>query len=239
MTDGSDAGPPVGGRGRGRAGSDALSWDLVVPVKRLDEAKSRLDGVDSACRRRLALSFALDAVDAALAATRVGRVLVVTADPLAAAELGLRGAVIVDETHGPGLNPAIEAGVAAVRQQDPLRRVAAMTGDLPAASGAEIDRVLAEAEGHSRAVLADAEGTGTVLLTANPVAGKEAPCPVRLRPLFGEGSFVRHLRAGHVALTGDHPGLRRDVDTCADLEAARRLGVGGMTEEALNGLVSV
>lgn len=238
MTDKADTGPPVGGRGRGRAGPDALLWDLVVPVKRLDVAKSRLDGVDSACRRRFALSFALDAVDAALAATRVRRVLVVTADPRAAAELGLRGAVIVDETRGPGLNPAIEAGVAAVRQQEPLRRVAAMTGDLPAASGAGIDRVLAAAEDHRLTVLADAEGTGTVLLTANPALGQEATRPVRLRPLFGEGSFARHVQAGHVALTGDHPGLRRDVDTRADLEAARRLGVGPMTEAALSGLVT-
>lgn len=219
--------------------TDALRWDLVIPVKQLEGAKSRLGGVDRAHRRRLALSFATDAVDAALAAARVRRVLVVTADPHVAAELRLRGAVIVDETHGPGLNPAVEAGVAAVGQHEPLRRIAAMTGDLPAASGVEIDAALAAAEAHRLAVLADADGTGTVLLTANPSADAEAPVPVRLRPLFGRDSFARHTAAGHVPLTGDLPGLRRDVDTREDLAEARMLGVGLMTEATLGALVTV
>lgn len=213
-------------------------WDLIIPVKQLDGAKSRLSGVDKVCRRRLALSFAIDAVDAALAAGRVRRVHVVTADPHAAAELVVRGAEIVDETHGPGLNPAVEAGVASVLRHDPLRRVAAMTGDLPAVSSAEIDSALASAEAHSLSVLADAEGTGTVFLTANPLADRAAAAPVRPHPRFGHGSFARHISAGHVPLAGDFPGLRRDVDTREDLEEARLLGVGPMTEAALSTLLT-
>ena len=221
-------------RGIDAGGPDALRWDLIIPVKRLERAKTRLEGLTVACRRRLALSFAVDAAAAALAGTRVRRVLVVTADQQAAAELSLRGAVIVEETGDAGLNPAIREAAAAVRREEPLRRVAVMTGDLPAAKSAEIDAALASAELARRAVLADADSTGTVLLTANPLAGPEAPSPVRLRPRFGEGSCVRHVGAGHRLLCGDHPGLRRDVDSREDLEAARRLGVGAATAAALS-----
>lgn len=223
-------------RGADAGGPDALRWDLIIPVKRLERAKTRLEGVSEACRRRLALSFAVDAVDAALAGGRVERVLVVTADAEAAADLRRRGAVIVEETQDAGLNSAVEDGVAAVRQDDPMRRIAVMTGDVPAASAAEIDAALASAERHPRAVLADAESTGTVLLTANPLAGPAAPSPVSLRPQFGQDSYARHMAAGHIALPGDCPGLRRDVDTREDLEAARVLGVGPTTSAVLSGL---
>lgn len=248
-------------------------WDLVLPVKRLRFAKTRLHVSPSAAslfgtsppeaghppavgsppvpggphgvgdslatdRERLALSFAVDAVDAARTATRVGRILVVTEDPLVAGVLASRGAVIVREARGPGLNPAVEAGIDAALAGDPQRRVAVMTADLPAVTGAEIDAALASAQSHRRAVLADAEGTGTVLLTADPFAPVPAdpyvPVPVRPRPRFGEGSFARHVAAGHTPLTGAHPGLRRDVDTGEDLETARLLGVGDMTGSALD-----
>lgn len=212
---------------------DVARWDLIIPVKRLERAKTRLEGLSGECRRRLALSFAVDAADAALASARVRRVLVVTADPEAAAELSSRGAVIVEETRDAGLNSAVAEGVAAIRQDDPMRRIAVMTGDLPAASSAEIDAALASAGLHRRAVLADADSTGTVLLTANPLADPEVPSPVRLRPLFGQDSCARHVAAGHIALPGDYPGLRRDVDTREDLETARLLGVGPMTAAAL------
>lgn len=271
-------------------------WDLVLPVKRLRFAKTRLHVSPSAAslfgtsppeaghppavgsppvpggphgvgdslatdRERLALSFAVDAVDAARTATRVGRILVVTEDPLVAGVLASRGAVIVREARGPGLNPAVEAGIDAALAGDPQRRVAVMTADLPAVTGAEIDAALASAQSHRRAVLADAEGTGTVLLTADPFApvpadpfvslpgdtdttaardaraasdDRPASAPVRPRPRFGEGSFGRHVAAGHTPLTGAHPGLRRDVDTGDDLETARLLGLGDTTGSALD-----
>lgn len=218
-----------------------LAWDLIIPVKRLEAAKSRLAGLEAADRQRLALSFATDAVETARSATRVARVLVVTEDALAAAELGLRGATIIGENRGPGLNPAIEAGIDAALADEPLRRVAVMTGDLPAVTSAEVDAALALAAAHRRAIIADADGTGTVLLTGNPWARATAPPPresvgpggapepVRPNPRFGFGSFAHHVAAGHVPLAGAFPGLRRDVDTRVDLEAAQGLGLGAAT----------
>ena len=62
------------------------AWGLVVPVKRLDVAKSRLAAHGEDGRRRLALAFAQDVVRAAVACPVVRRVLVVTDDDEAKAE---------------------------------------------------------------------------------------------------------------------------------------------------------
>lgn len=245
--------------------ADAAGWDLIIPVKRLESAKSRLEGLVSQRRQDLALAFACDAVDAAASASRVERVFVVTEDPRARVTLFLRGAILVGETHGRGLNRAIEAGIAAVQRQSVVegqgpaqslitaRRLAVMTGDLPAVTSREIDAALAAAELLPRAILADAEGTGTVLLTANPHAATkaganphvvnphaapEAAVTLPLHPQFGQGSLLRHVEAGHVPLCGEYPGLRRDVDTQEDLADARRLGVGPATQATLNALVN-
>jgi 2-phospho-L-lactate/phosphoenolpyruvate guanylyltransferase len=78
-----------------------------------------------------------------------------------------------------------------------------------------------------RAFVADAAGTGTVLLAA--LHGRP------LQPRFGPGSAAAHAAGGAVRLDGDWPGLRRDVDTALDLAAARALGVGRHTRELLHG----
>jgi 2-phospho-L-lactate guanylyltransferase len=72
-----------------------------------------------------------------------------------------------------------------------------------------------------RSFVADAAGTGTVLLAATPVAG--------LEPCFGVGSAAAHMASGAVALDGPWSSLRRDVDTAADLAGALRLGLGPRT----------
>ena len=68
--------------------------------------------------------------------------------------------------------------------------------------------------------MADAAGTGTVLLAAAGTA---------LLPAFGAGSARRHAESGARRLDGRWPSLRRDVDTVADLAEAVRLGLGRHT----------
>ncbi|MEV6813934.1 2-phospho-L-lactate guanylyltransferase, partial [Micromonospora sp. NPDC051296] len=72
-----------------------------------------------------------------------------------------------------------------------------------------------------RRFVADAPGTGTVLLAAPP--------GVPLDPRFGPDSAAAHLASGAHPLAGDWPSLRRDVDTAGDLAAALRLGLGPRT----------
>ncbi|MCI0386499.1 2-phospho-L-lactate guanylyltransferase [Streptomyces sp. CNQ085] len=201
----------------------ALRWSLVVPLKPLALAKSRLaPAAGGRLRSALALAFAQDTVAAALACPAVEEVVIVTDDPHAGAELAALGARIVPDAPGAGLNAALEHGEAAVRAERPGAPVAALNADLPALRPAELARVLEAARTHRRSFLADAAGIGTTLLTAS--AG------TALAPAFGDASRLRHLRSGAAEIVlPDVEGVRRDVDTGEDLAAALSLGVGPHT----------
>lgn len=195
------------------------AWTIVVPVKGTAGSKSRLGATPG-----LALAIALDTVAAAVAAsggatggatvsgsvaTRA-RVIVVTAgDP---AEFSRLGAEVVVDAGG-GLNAAARQGIALATGP-----VAVLLGDLPALLPSELSAALAAAEGHDRALVADADTEGTTLVTALRGALHS--------PAFGTGSRAAHLAAGYREL--DVPaasGLRRDVDTAEQLAAlAGRLG---------------
>ncbi|MCP9962306.1 2-phospho-L-lactate guanylyltransferase [Streptomyces somaliensis] len=196
---------------------------MVVPLKSLAEAKSRLAGtVGAPGRRRLALAFAQDTVEAALACAAVRDVVVVTDDPVAAARLAALGAGIVPDRPAAGLNAALAYGAEAVRARRPRAAVAALNADLPALRPAELERVLTAAGRFPRAFLADAADIGTTFLSAAP--------GIELRPAFGGASRLRHSSSGavEIRLVGV-ASVRRDVDTGADLRAALRLGVGRRT----------
>ncbi|MFJ1786447.1 2-phospho-L-lactate guanylyltransferase [Streptomyces anulatus] len=198
-------------------------WSLVVPLKPLARAKSRLAraaGEDA--RPRLALAFAQDTVAAALACSRVRDVVVVTDDAVAASALSALGARIVPDAPGAGLNAALAHGARSVRALRPAAAVAALNADLPALRTGELARVLDFASAFPNAFLRDAAGIGTTFLAA--VGGAE------FRPAFGGPSGARHLASGavEIALSGVDS-VRRDVDTGEDLRVALALGVGSHT----------
>ncbi|MFC5805629.1 2-phospho-L-lactate guanylyltransferase [Streptomyces formicae] len=200
-----------------------MHWSLVVPLKPLALAKSRLAGAGGgAMRPRFALAFAQDTVAAALSCPAVRGVAVVTDDPLAAAELTVLGARIVPDAPAAGLNAALAHGADAVRATCPGAAVAALNADLPALRTAELAQVLAAASQFPRAFLADSAGIGTTFLSAAP--------GVELRPAFGGRSRSRHLRSGAVEIAVEGAdSVRRDVDTADDLRDALALGVGPYT----------
>ncbi|ARF57602.1 2-phospho-L-lactate guanylyltransferase [Streptomyces gilvosporeus] len=213
-----------------RDGADA-GWSLVVPLKPLVRAKSRLSqAAGEDVRPRLALAFALDTVAAALACTDVRDVAVVTDDHVAGERLAALGARIVPDTPGGGLNAALAHGARAVRARRPGAAVAALNADLPALRPAELELVLHSAALFPRAFLADAADIGTTLLTAR--------CGVELAPAFGGASRLRHLASGAREITAPGvPSVRRDVDTGEDLRAALALGVGPYTAAQVRGPV--
>lgn len=203
----------------------AQPWAAIVPVKRLALAKTRLS-VPLPLRTRLALAMAVDTVAAAMSATVVGHVVVVTDDADAAETMLAIGAEVVNDAPDAGLNPALLHGAAVATAGDLDRGVVAMSSDLPAVTGAALDQVL-QGIGHgSAAFVADAGGTGTVLLAARPAHLFE--------PLFGSDSARRHAGAGALDVTKlADSRVRRDVDTLANLAAADALGCGAATAKVL------
>ncbi|WP_228484677.1 2-phospho-L-lactate guanylyltransferase [Microbacterium cremeum] len=198
-----------------------------MPVKPPARGKSRLEvaGVD---RAALAHAIALDTLAAATACELVAQVVVVTNDPALARESAAIPALrFVPEGEARGLDAAVATGMAAM---DPNHRMprAALLGDLPALRPADLADALRAAASVDRAVVADAEGTGSTLVTA--AAG------TAWTSSFGDGSFARHLELGCQALpVPDASTLRRDVDTAGQLEAAHALGLGPRTAALLGG----
>jgi 2-phospho-L-lactate guanylyltransferase len=203
----------------------SLRWSLVIPVKVLALAKSRLTGLAGPRRAELALAMAADTVAATVACPVVDTVIVVTDDAAAAADLSGLGAVVVPDEPGDGLNPALTFGAAQADERWPGRGRAGLAADLPALGPDELARALAVAAGVPEAFVADAAGTGTTLYTAGPGAA--------FRPRFGPASRAAHLSGGAAELVlPGLDGLKRDVDTVDDLRDAARIGLGPRTAAA-------
>jgi 2-phospho-L-lactate guanylyltransferase len=201
----------------------AQNWTAVIPVKRLHAAKSRLRGAVPAARHEeLVLALMRDTATAVLAAPGVAELLIVTDDPAAADAAGTLGARVVPDPGTGDLNAALRR---AADVAGPGAHRAVLTGDLPGLRPDHLGEALRLAR--VRSFVPDADGTGTVLLAA--------PAGEPLDPRFGPGSAAAHAASGARRLTGDWPGLRRDVDTAADLRAVLALGAGPHTRAVLSG----
>ncbi|QHN18247.1 2-phospho-L-lactate guanylyltransferase [Gordonia amarae] len=210
-----------------------LPAGAILAVKSLAGAKSRLTGWDDERRRALVTAMLADTI-AAIHAAGCTRVLVISPDPAVLEEAAACGAAGVREDgDGPGgLNRAMADGIAAARRRWPeVRRVALVQADLPAATGTQLRAALAAAAPYRQAFVADRRGDGTALL----VRDADLATPTR----FGPDSAALHRRDGLTELDPAHTlwaGLRNDVDTADDLDAALELGVGERTAAVVGDL---
>ena len=196
-----------------------ITWSVLIPVKVLTQAKSRLADLAGPRRAELALALACDTVTAVLACEAAAQVIVITDDRSAGAALAGLGALVIPDEPRDGLNAALRHGAAHAAARWPGSGTAALSADLPALRPAEIGRALRAASAWPTAFVADAAGDGTTLYTALPGAA--------FRPAFGLASRARHAADGAAELDLQGvPGLRRDVDTAADLRGAAALGLG-------------
>ncbi|WP_341683993.1 2-phospho-L-lactate guanylyltransferase [Nocardia farcinica] len=201
----------------------------LIAVKRLDQAKSRLaDRLRPEHRARLVLAMLADTMTATTSVPGIAAVTVVTPDAAVADLARSLGGHVHPEPaadSADSLNAALAAAAAGVRARHGGVDLLALQADLPALRPDELADVLATAPRGGRAIVTDHAGTGTAALLVRD--GGE------LAPAFGPDSARRHIAAGAVDLPGQWPGLRRDVDTAADLERAVELGAGSSTRALL------
>jgi 2-phospho-L-lactate guanylyltransferase len=199
----------------------------LVPLKSLAEAKGRLaPEVGPLQRRLLAIAMFEDVIAALQAVPALAAPVVVSPDREVWRRADAMGCRVVEEPPGAGdLNAALaSAAVAGAGDGEALLVVAA---DLPLASAAGLERVLAAAEAPV-AVVPSADGGGT-----NVLAWRD---PASFAPSFGPDSAARHL-AVPGAVRVDDPGLSLDVDTVEDLRAvAGRLDPSSVTARRLRDL---
>lgn len=181
---------------------------VLVPVKRLGEAKTRLSETLSRDERADLMREMLARVLQAAQEAKVGPVTVVSAEPLA-----LNGVPRFDDGGLPW-NDAIQAAMDGVVREP---TVAVVSADLPLLTADDVRALVAVTPQRGLAI-ARAHDGGTNAVSMRP--------PGVLRTCFGEpGSAALHERAawtaGADARMLDRPGLAFDVDTPEDLAAWR------------------
>lgn len=221
-------------------------WHLVIPVKDAAVGKSRLaralEGVEfpveygvgsgagaefarGADRETIGRALARDTLRAACLTVGAERVVLVTADQVIAGEFRDHGVTTVRD-RGAGLNAAVALGLA---HTPPGASVAALLGDVPALTPADLEHALGVAGTHRQSFVPDADGSGTVLRASSGQDG-------HFTPRFGPGSAARHAADGAVRLDLEAPRLRTDVDDLRSLIRVLELGAGPSTTAALAGL---
>jgi 2-phospho-L-lactate guanylyltransferase len=183
-----------------RAGDKVTAMDahVLVPLKALDRAKSRLADALSPGERAELMRSLLERVVAAIREAGVERITIVTGEELDGYE--------VWDDRGLAWNDALAAAMDEVVAA-PL--IAVISADLPLLRAEEVEELL-EATPLSGIAIARALDGGTNAVSMRP--------PGLVRTRFGEpGSAAVHAGLGveHVVL--DLPGLAFDVDTPEDL----------------------
>ena len=171
---------------------------VLVPLKALDRAKSRLADALSPQERAELMRTMLEHVVGEVREAGIERVTVVTAEPLEGYE--------VWHDRGLAWNDALAAAIAEV-VTEPL--VGIVSADLPSLRAEEVEELLAATPERGIAIARALDG-GTNAVSMRP--------PGLVRTHFGElGSAAVHASLGvdHVVL--DVPGLAFDVDTPEDL----------------------
>ena len=189
----------------------------VLPVKSFGQAKQRLDAaVGRSERAELAAAMLGDVLAALRAVDGLADLIVVTAEPRAAAAARGAAAHVVDDPSETGQSDAALRGVEAAIARG-ADRVLLVPGDCPALDPAEVGALLRGFPDAGLVIVPDRHGSGTNALLIAP--------PSAIEPSFGPGSFARHAvlgaAAGVAVRVAQAPSLALDVDTPGDLAALR------------------
>jgi 2-phospho-L-lactate guanylyltransferase len=184
--------------------------DVVIPIKKLSQAKGRLRlDLSPTERAELVLAMLHDLLST-LQTCDLGDVWLVASDD-AVLEQGARfGARLIREDVANGYNQAVQTGLNAV---EPLRSVVVLPADLPLVTKDDLTRLSMPCKTPTIRVVPDRQKRGTNALFLSS--------PDLIAPLFGANSFFNHqvaaTRVGIVSKTLPLASLALDVDIGADL----------------------
>ena len=185
-----------------------MIWSALVPLKPAAERKSRLAEVLSGDERAMLSQRLFDHVATVLAAVPDVAIVTLLADRRPSGwSGGWSGGWIADT--GRGLNAELQAAAVA-------RPLLVIHADLPLLSVADVEALLAAAEGSGCAIAPDRHGSGTNALALADARGFAFG--------FGAGSFARHRAQAADAAVVERLGLGLDLDTPDDLDAAAAAG---------------
>ena len=189
---------------------------IVVPIKELSRAKSRL-AVSPEQRRHVSYAMAEHSITVATSCVAPPQVFVVTRDPEIMALAARLGASRVAEA-GVGLNAAAGQGVQEATTRATGNRVVVMVADLPRITRRALMTFLSTLERvrDHPVLVPDISGRGTTLLALPPKTS--------LQMVFGRDSAARFGALGCYTVHNVPDCLRADLDTVQELDAATSAG---------------
>lgn len=191
---------------------DKQLW-TVVPVKRLDEVKTRLADIMNADERREFVIAMLRDVLTALKASPVDGVLVVTSDERIIDFATSLGADVLVQREDQGINAALDQAVEKLKQED-AGTLIVVPGDVPQIEVRDIQALIEhhDTSGGITLVKARRDG-GTNALVCSP--------PDAIEFLFGPQSAARHMATAQAAgirpVVAKVAGFADDLDTPNDI----------------------
>jgi 2-phospho-L-lactate guanylyltransferase len=203
---------------------------VLVPLKRLDRAKTRLAGALAPHEReRLMRALVANALAEALAAAGAERVTLVSSDPISSVLARENGVEWFDDRA----LPWNEALTAAMRETVTAELAAIVSADLPLLRAADVE-ALAAATPARGAAIARATDAGTNAVCMRP--------PAAFETCFGvAGSAARHAElaraAGLQAELVDRPGTAIDLDSPEDVQRYLALAPPGELRDLVVELV--
>jgi 2-phospho-L-lactate guanylyltransferase len=200
-----------------------VSLWAVVPVKPLDQAKSRLAGALSPVERVALVQQLLErTLDVLRQVPAIAEIVVATSDPGVAAWARREGYRVLREVGEPDLNGALAVATRSA-QSHRVDAVLIVHADLPRVTPADVVKLAAFTAGGAPVVVVapDRHGRGTNALLCAP--------PGLIEYRFGEDSYAQHCAQAQAAGARleicSTPGLALDLDVPEDLEVLRGASV--------------
>ena len=192
-----------------------MSLWSIVPVKALDESKSRLREVLSPDQRvELSREMLLHTLQLLSEIPEVERTLVVSADPMVLRLAQGHGAKALEERGSPSLNKALSQATE-LAEMSRVKAVLMLPADLPLIQAEDVRALIDRMQDPPVAVISpDRTRSGTNALLVAPLGTFEYA--------FGQDSFNRHVRRAEASGARieivELPALGLDLDAPEDLE---------------------
>jgi 2-phospho-L-lactate/phosphoenolpyruvate guanylyltransferase len=188
----------------------------VLPVKNFENAKTRLAPVLSPEQRRTLFRLMVEDVLAAMCASQLEGVLVLTNEAEAIELAGQYGASVAGEPENAGQSEAVMRAMQLLEAEG-IASALQLPGDIPGVSPAEIDRLISAHEAlgaRGMTIVQGHDGKGSNAVAVSP--------PTLMRFHFGHDSFGPHLAEARAAGVEPQvldclPGIALDIDTGDDL----------------------
>lgn len=186
---------------------------ILIPVKKLQNAKQRLSAaLDAGQRQALARAMVEDVLATVAACRNCGPVAVITGDEHARALARRYDLEVIEDAVEPGESGAVEMATRACQERG-IASTLVLPGDIPLIRREEVEAVFEAAPAEGVVLVPSSDGRGSNAVLRRPAG----IIPLR----FGDDSFVPHREAaratGRPCIVLSLPGIGLDVDTPEDL----------------------